>query len=422
MTLSTLPPRADLLSSRLYQAALTYPQRWLFRINGILFLVTLSAIGCFAPLSDSLQSTWGTIAIMQVCIASVSITVHLKQQLDDWRSRLTPGFRFPHLFVATVLFVIFSLAVPALVEHPIGATSRGFPAAAIVLATICCWAVYDPLLAMLVVISGISFLCFAIPNDNGDLILNILAGYCLPIIAVGIAMMALLWTCLARLSGQFPQRQNSPLMAIDPETALSPGNGSMGPVTSFASEMLRRLSQFVGTLRFTHHSIAAPLSGTRRRILHRRQATSEGITPSLAGALSSLIVISIVVLIKLVGHTNKVTLESAAWTLSVCPLMVPLLCAGLVWPRRRAYLAQESLLPATRRECVQEIGIGLALDLAFLWLSSTIVALCGAFLLFPNQFMAARLQITAAILLSAASQPFIFGAIFLTMLIRNAWI
>ena len=304
MTLSPFPPRADLLSSRLYQTALTYTQRWLFRINGILFLIALTAIGCFAPHSDSLQSVWGFIAILQVSIASLSITVHLKQQLDDWRSQLTPGFRFPHLLVASVLVIIFSLAVPALVEQQISAASRGFPAAAIVLATICSWAVYDPLLVMLAVMAAISVLVFDFPNDHGELILNLLAGYSLRIIAAGIALMALLWTCLARLSGQFPQRQSSSLTAIDPETALGPTNGTMGPVTSFASEMLRRISQFTGRIRSTRHSTPAPLSGIRQRIIHRRRATTEGITPSLAGALSSLVVISVVVLIKLVGHTN----------------------------------------------------------------------------------------------------------------------
>ena len=102
--------------------------------------------------------------------------------------------------------------------------------------------------------------------------------------------------------------------------------------------------------------------------------------------------------------------------------MVPLLCAGLVWPRRWGYLAQESLLPASRAACVQEIGTGLAIDLASIWFSSTTVGLYGAFLLFPSQVIAAEPRIAIAIVLSAASQPFIFGLIVWSMLLRNAWI
>src|SRR5271155_5029538 len=146
MIRSPLQTRGDLLASRLWQAALTYPQRWAFRISGGLLLITLAAIGCIAPVSELSRSIWGLIVIVQIAYGSTFITVHLKQQLDDWRSSITPNFRPTHFVVAGFILSLIVVGVPLLLCAPLGEHVKAFVAAAIVVAALCAWTVYDPLL------------------------------------------------------------------------------------------------------------------------------------------------------------------------------------------------------------------------------------------------------------------------------------
>ncbi len=174
----------------------------------------------------------------------------------------------------------------------------------------------------------------------------------------------------------------------------------------------------------SRRSVIRPLMGSWARIIHRRRANNDGLPPCWAGALSSLSVIVFVLIIKFFtpNDVDQENAQGAAYILGVSPLWVPLMCAVLLWPRRWPYLAKESLLPTSRRAFVYETGIALAIDLSLLWLSSMFVALLGLYILFPHQFATAVPNIAAAIAMSAAIEPFVFGLTVWAMPFRNAWL
>jgi hypothetical protein len=419
MTLSPLPPRADLLSSRLYQAALTYTQRWLFRINGILFLIMLTAIGCFAPLSDSSRSIWANIAIIQICLASASVTIHLKQQLEDWRSWLTPGFRLPHLAVAGIVVILLNLGAPLLLAAPLQTEVSTLSSAALAFSTLLAWTIYDPLLVFLFVAVGLTLLLrrFRENQEFMETSFQFQWSVCLG----SAAFIALLWACLSRLNGESVQRQNRPFLALHPGAIADPGTGAVGPITNLARESHQWIAAGVNAMKAARfRSTFQPLTGTWARILHRRYVTAEGTLPLAAGALSSLVMLTIVSPFKFFLHGEEP--EVGGVILGICSIVLPIIFAGVVWPRRWPNLALESLLPASRQAFVYEMGVALAIDLSILWLSTTAVSLAGGAVLFPHAFKTFAPNITGAVVLSALTQPAIFALIVWTMPLRKGWV
>ena len=141
--------RGELLPARLWQAALTYPQRWIFRIGGISLLITLAGIGCLASKFPLWRPFLGVIAMCQIGYISIVITGHLKEQLDDWRSSIMPDFRLPHLTVATVMLASVVLGSSLSLHEPLAIGAAPLLAGVMVLSAVFAWMIYDPLLVLI---------------------------------------------------------------------------------------------------------------------------------------------------------------------------------------------------------------------------------------------------------------------------------
>jgi hypothetical protein len=354
------------------------------------------------------------IAMFQIGYISSVITGHLKEQLDDWRSSLMPDFRLPHLAVATVILASAVLGSSLSLYEPLAIKAASLLAGTMTLSAVFAWLIYDPLLILICSAIIGTGMAFSLKLDVAAFTINFFNTFPMSIMTASIVLIGLLWTCLSQLKGKGVYRP-SPTGPVKP---------TMGPVTNSANQFLRWISSAIGDRMMNRRSAVHPLMGSWARIVHRRRANNEGLSPCWAGALSSLSVIAIVLVIKFFTPQDRGqdASQEGAYILGVAPLWVPLMLAVLLWPRRWHYLAKESLLPSSRRAFVYETGIALGIDLSLLWLSSMFVALLGLYIIFPHQFATAVPNIAAAVAMSAAIEPFIFGLTVWAMPFRNTWL
>src|ERR1700722_4683636 len=135
---------------RLWQVILTYTQVWVFRIQIPFLILYVIAARWAQPQSIIARGGWGLFAVQQVIMLTTMVADHLKTQLDDWRSALTPGFRWPHLAVSAFVATLPLLLVPWFLSAPLLVSRSGLTAFTLLISAVMAWAVYSPTIAILV--------------------------------------------------------------------------------------------------------------------------------------------------------------------------------------------------------------------------------------------------------------------------------
>jgi hypothetical protein len=412
------PSPGESILPRLWQVILTYTQVWAFRIQVPFLILYIIAARCAEPRSIVARGGWGLFAIEQVVMLTVTVTDHLKTQLDDWRSSLTPEFRLPHLAVATLAVGLPLWLVPTLLTGPLDVSWQGLTALTVLPSAILAWAVYLPVVAILV-----GMLLVGVKGGNSDIFISdLMAGkqgnVSTAMIWGAVAALILLWILLARLNGQTSvNRLAAGTAKLRPNMTLNPRNQRPGAIAQFDERMMERISK-------TPFPSAIRWSDAPARIRQRRVVTA-GITPPWFAGASYVLVFTAVTLffdvVVLMGTGYQLPIQALRNICIVLPLVQPWLFALTVnqrWP----LLARESLLPASRAEFAFETGLASFRDLLEGWITCTAVALLIAFALSPGEFLSNIGNISLVIGYAAAVLIFTFAASIWLMRFRHQWI
>ena len=408
-------------ASRYLQALRTYKRPIPVAVSLLVLAASFLPVTCTTGLLQ-LSAAGGTCMI--AALLAMFVLFHLRNQLDDPRSFLTPGFRLPHILAASTLIGPLSLFVPIALFLLTPFPFFDLFAYTVTLTAVLAWMCYDPL----AVVAIVAFLMNVIPSNN--LLVN-----GLPEASIRTTLFALLSTFVsslalvallliyARLNGEGTAQSsvNQPLtLHLRPRSSGARANFPLGPVTSFAGRILLFLQARLDLLRTpsTIAPVANPasfLSAVRRR----RRATFFGLSPALFALLLELITLALY----FVG-----TWEADAPTRSVdgallfflFPATLFIAMSGAFWPRHWLYLPAESLFPATRNRFIRECAVAFALDFLSFWVTSSLAAIVFLVALFPHALSDDMAVAFACLLVTASTFCLSFGLFSWTMLFRNA--
>jgi hypothetical protein len=414
-------PLHNQAARRLWQAALTYPRRWELWIQTAPLLTVIACLLLFAPALYPYRLVMGEIVVFQIMAACISIATLLRQQMDDWRSKLVPNFASGHLFVSGAIVVLLTVGVPLLVHNSLGVCAPGLVSATIVLAAISAWAIYDP--AMTFAASLLSGFCFT--ELGAHEISGFLQGQFVALewtlIGAGAVGMALLANRLLQLNGEGLVRAN---LSVDMNFNL-PMTGTRSHAFGPFTALLIRLFDWLENRPKPTVALAAniPLRGSNERWRHRQMAMIFKGAPAKSGVIISLLMLAILGVVRIFLPQDADTQTSASILMLAYPLFVVLLIPPIAFPSRWPFLAMESLLPASRPEFIRESAMALAFDVLKFWAGSMVVSIIGILILYPRQILHLQtLHIGWLLLLSAASLPFAFGVGIWEMRLRNGFV
>lgn len=153
-----------------------------------------------------------------------------------------------------------------------------------------------------------------------------------------------------------------------------------------------------------HRLLTAPFT----RIWHRRHGVLNPVAPwAVAGIIGLLLVCVPFVL----GAKQSDMLRSL-----LLPTLVPGVVISALWRERWLNLGYESLYPVERSRFIGELAAATAINLAELWLATTLAVLPAIAIWQPRMFASQMLYVTLAA--SAAMQFMVFGVMFVTALFR----
>jgi hypothetical protein len=408
--------------SRYAQIALTYTKPWPLRIWAI--VTTLTVLWVQIAYGDAgahiaMLFLGGTMAVW----VGAMITAHVKEQLADARSSLTPHFRTPHLLVAAVLFIITVCGLTLLVGW--GASPLrwdyggydlwlpGYLALVLIVTAAMAWMAHlqSPASVGLLILM-ITPVWFA----SGRAMLNDIVrgrsvelGYI--ILAVAVAALVALWWRMALLHAEMPEyaRTMGPGFRLRVQMTGDPGFRRENAAGTGALEAWVRGADRLDQMA----NVAA--AGFWQRVRHWRIVIGLGRTPIFVALVLGLW--SFVMPHLTGGMRDK-------HSRVVLPIMLSVLLPGVivaaVWPRRWYTLADESLRPASRRQFVREQGAAMAMELAVNWFTLTAAVVTAALLLEPSMSRLAPLW--RALPLIVATQILIFGVIVWVMRYRSGWL
>lgn len=420
-TLSYLPRPA---SGRLRQVWLTYAGRPLFRAlavatvgwcllliwhqrnNSVFFRGSHWVLDFFAEL------LFGVSPLVLLVATVASLMGHVREQIQDWRGCLTPGFRGPHLAVAALVFLATAVAGTAGLyavsegPHGNGTTSlSGLLAVVLTAMTIAAWwaSFRSPWVSLL--LAPLLLLALNFPHFNELLLwfvsdwlksqikpavwwvyrdLNVRKEVIRAYVLVGDVVA--LWALMRRLARMGPE-------PFAPVRALR----TRGAVVQSSAPVL------AGSRR--RHAV----SGLWARAWQRRLAVLRPGAPWLVAALLCAILLLLTLVI---GPKDSDELRSC-----VLATILPGITVGVAWLERWPALGYESLFPATRRRFAAEMALAMAADVAEFWPATTLAVMVPIAVWHSASLTSPLLP--ATILASAMMQFLMIGGMYWAMIWRN---
>jgi hypothetical protein len=363
--------------ARIWQVLRTYPRRWHFFIClGVLvnYLVLLPAQSKKFPVDNFLVVALLMFMGMVVAALTMGLIEHLKEQFADWRPRLYPGFRFPHLLPAIIFLLLVSMLVPARTSYALRLDYLPLMAISATVAAAIGWAGYWRSIWTLLPIIFIA--CSFASEDVRDEVSLMLDGQRLRLawilIVIDSFALASLFYRLATLHEG--RREFLRATANWNLRAAMTGDPSMREFASGGS----RDSLAMSLLRYTDRLvIGAPLvfnAAFRWRVRHWRMVTLNGWIARSLGVAAILLTALMLALILVWSSNRRIaqTLQPALVLLVPCMILAPPLIVGIVWPRRWISIAYEASLPLTRRALVRQLGTAMLRDHLSIWFWATL--------------------------------------------------
>lgn len=355
------------------------------------------------------------------------VTAHAKEQLADWRSRLVPRFRGPHLVVAAALMAAVAFALPWLTARSLLAVHEGSDRAAFdvtALGTIALTTAVVAMSAWLANLQSLPFLALffgmftPLATSGGQgFVGHILSGAspaaCWGMIAASSAALGVLFWRLATMHEGMAEYAR-----------LDVTHGRLRPaMTGDARARREGAAEAGGANEFLRGTAAlqrpwpAHGAGFWRRAWYWRAGLGMGHVYALVGALVALWG-------SLVPHLARGHDAGAGVLVVVAPqvfaLMLPIVLAGQAWPRRWQVLGVASLRPIPRSQFIREQGAAMALDLAMAWGLIMLGALLPSVILYPRNFLSGAIWFS--LLAMACAQVLLFGANVWVLRLRSAWL
>lgn len=292
---------------------------------------------------------------------------HVREQIQDWRSCLTPGFRVPHLAVAGVVFLATAVAgtagLYAVADGPHGngtISLSGLLAVVLTAMTVAAWwaSFRSPWVSLL--LAPLLLLALNYRHFN-ELFLWFVSNWWKS--QVNPADWWVYHDLRVRKEAVRACVLAGDIVAL---WALTRRLARMGPEQPVPVRALRTRGAVV-------QSSAPVLARSRRRLAHcglwtrawqRRLAVLRPGAPWLVAALLCAILLLLTVLI---GPKDSDELRSC-----VLATILPGITVGLAWVERWPALGYESLFPATRGRFAAEMELAMAADVAEFWLATTI--------------------------------------------------
>jgi hypothetical protein len=344
------------------------------------------------------------------------IATHAKEQMADARSRLTPGFRTPHLVVAAAVFLLgvvgiawYTIArvhqIPIETGWPAThVTLPGYAAIVLLAATMLAWMAHTQ--SVIFIFTTLAAATISLTTRGQNIVREVLAGD-LPILAWGIlgastVALAALWWRWARMHEEMGEYWKVESL-----------HGRLR-ITSTGDRYLRRAAALEAGW------FAAALHGAYRL----DSLANISAAPFWKRAARWRMVVANVQLNWLVAPTMAVGLLLVYWgaddhsrgsqvgLLIVIPaimsLALPIMATMITWPQRWHMIAAESLRPvASRGAFFREQGAAMALEVANLWIWFTLGAFLPGLILRPTWILSA--EVGGALMLTAGAQVWLFG-------------
>ncbi len=414
----------EFMFGKVWQVLLTYARQWTFRVQALAIVAMIMAVYRFAPGWKLMQTLLGETLAIQLGVFSMSISAQLKEQMDDWRSRLTPGFGLPHLGVSAVILGMATVGIPLLLYEPLGARAVVLLATCLVVSALMASIFYEPL--VIVIVAGLSMI-WAI-FGGGNYALEFVAGQHIAVawgvVTVSAGMLMALWLGMSKLRGQG--------IAIDRRIDINLRRPAMtgstmrtsGPFSIWLASVFPRRREAIGKAMWIGDGPVVVLKTSRQRIRQRGLIIGGGMNFWFAGATAMLVYLGVFLVVTFfsrnaTGYRGPIHLEPALPMIAFGPIYLAILFCGLVWPQRWLNLSMELLLPDSRREFGRETGAAMGLCMLKLWSSSTMVALIGMGIISPHEFQKYAVNLAAIVMVSAAGQIFIFGVLVWGLWMRN---
>ena len=408
--------------SRYVQALRTYWRPIPITVSALVFLASIVPV---LLATNLIQLSLASAACMTASVISALVLFQMRNQFDDSRSTLTPGFRSPHLVAAAVILALPNLLAPVVLSLITPHAFTGLFAYTLALTAIVGWMCYEPVatIALLILLANLIpshvVMVNGLPEDFAPIAR--LAPFTILLSALALLSLLLIFS---RLNGETAANTTSSEnlnIHLRPRSSGARANFALGPVTLFVGKLLNLLQTALGSLRTRTVPIVPAASDTSflAAVQRRRRATFFGFSPPLFALLLGMVA----VILYFLGTWNDGAPPPAA-TLTLFffyfPACLWIAMAGAFWPKQWLYLPAESLFPATRNRFIREYGSALLFDHLAFWLTSSLVATLSALLLFPHDIERDLARSVLCSLLTGASFLFSFGLFTWTMLFRNA--
>jgi hypothetical protein len=414
--------------SRYVQVTMTYTRPWALRFW---FICTVAFVTWIAVVQKVNYAARFAVLMLGGSLAAWAgpiVAAHVKEQMADWRSRLTPGYRTPHLLVAAAIFVlgvggitwyaVYRLnEIPAEVGWPsIPVSLYGFFALILLATTLLAWMAHSQSVIFIFVVMGSTAIAL-IPRGQ-EIIRQMVAGerhgLAWTIMAASMAGLVLLWCRLARMHEEMGEYWKLETFNTRLRVAMT-GDRYMRRAAALETGWLAGAARGVYRLdRVTNISAASFWRRARHWTLVVNNAHANW-------TLSLMIAVGIMLVYYFgVDHRRNTQIGLLVAIPAFLSLVIPILMATATWPHRWFVIADESLRPvASRATFLCEQAAAKAMEVVSFWFWLTL----GAYL--PGLFICPDLILSrptaAALVLNLATQVFLFGVAVWMLHLRRSW-
>jgi len=400
--------------SRYAQIALTYTKPWPLRIwaagvaIGMLWIVIAAMIA--GANDDSVRMGALFFCGSAAAWLGAMIAGHAKEQLGDARASLVPGFRTPHLVIATVMFLVLVVGLACVVAWG-EVWVPGYLGIVLAITALLAW--MGQLQTPSLIILGAAVVTPVFFADGRALFTDVLrgraAGVGYAVLAASVAALVGLWWRLAVMSEEMPEYGRGGGVGLRLKVRMTGDPAFQRENAAGAS----RIESFVRQARRFDAVPNIAAAGFWPRAGHWRFVIGTGRMPIFVALVLGLWVPL------LQATTTKpdvgiiVALVSASF--------VPGLMFAATWPRRWYVLGDESLRPASRRQFIREHGAAMAMEYAITWAWITAAPFASA-VLFASWPQRVFEQLMVALPMMAAVQALIFAILVWILRFRAGWL
>jgi hypothetical protein len=406
-----------MLRNRYAQVALTYTRPFPLRVWAVL---TAAYIGWILWLREANYQVQTTMLLLGTTLAAwvgPMIAAHAKEQLADSRSRLTPGFRAPHLLVAALFFAagVIGLAwfvvarlhqLPTVIGWPTAEASQaGLLSVVLPAAVLLALMSHTQSPVLIITILGVmGFSIFTLRPPIVRLIAGDFPVTANVIIALCLATLAGLWWRLARMHEEmFEYWRSESFNNLSIRVAMT-GDRHYCRIAAAETGWLTESLRAAHRLDALANIFAAPFWA---RVRHWRLVIGHG----QVNWISSVAIAAVFLIIHLIFNDGSKGFDMGMLIVmpAILSLTAPIMGTGFIWPQRWFMLASESLRPAQSRAAFfREQFAAMAVEVATLWFWFTLGAFLVPLILRPALVFTP--SVAGALLLIAAAQVWLFGA------------